>query len=120
MYTKCPRCELNYITEGEQYCRVCMEELQGESYSYSLDMCFGCGEELALPGYEYCEKCLNQMRKKTVETDIEEDANEKKVELDPISYMDDSVPDEDEKDDMLSLESVIDSEEDEEIDESWD
>ena len=24
---KCPRCELNYIQEGEKYCKVCMANL---------------------------------------------------------------------------------------------
>ena len=27
-YIKCPRCELNYIKEGEDYCDVCKAELK--------------------------------------------------------------------------------------------
>ena len=25
---KCPRCELNYITENEKYCKVCLREMR--------------------------------------------------------------------------------------------
>ena len=27
-YIKCPRCELNYILEGEDYCHVCKSEMK--------------------------------------------------------------------------------------------
>ena len=27
-YIKCPRCELNYIKRGEEYCAVCKAELK--------------------------------------------------------------------------------------------
>ena len=26
---KCPRCELNYIAEGEGYCKICKREMKG-------------------------------------------------------------------------------------------
>ena len=29
-FIKCPRCELNYIREEEQYCPVCKREMRGE------------------------------------------------------------------------------------------
>ena len=29
-FIKCPRCELNYIQEDEQYCPVCKREMKGE------------------------------------------------------------------------------------------
>ena len=29
-FIKCPRCELNYIREEEQYCSVCKREMKGE------------------------------------------------------------------------------------------
>ena len=35
-YRKCPRCELNYITDDEEYCDVCKEEL-GKSHKIILD-----------------------------------------------------------------------------------
>ena len=34
-YVKCPRCDLNYILEGEDYCDVCKAELKiGPSLFY--------------------------------------------------------------------------------------
>ena len=27
-YVKCPRCDLNYMLEGEEYCDVCKAELK--------------------------------------------------------------------------------------------
>ena len=28
---KCPRCELNYMNEGDKICSVCRREVRGES-----------------------------------------------------------------------------------------
>ena len=37
-YTLCPRCELNYILEGEEYCDVCKAELKiGPQLMFSVD-----------------------------------------------------------------------------------
>ena len=33
---KCPRCELNYIQEGEKYCKVCYRELKGEQHQEEM------------------------------------------------------------------------------------
>ena len=30
-YIKCPRCELNYILEGEDYSHVCQSEMKNHS-----------------------------------------------------------------------------------------
>ena len=32
-YKKCPRCDLNYILEEEEYCKICQEELRGISHN---------------------------------------------------------------------------------------
>ena len=32
-YKKCPRCEINYILEDEDYCEICKEELRGISHN---------------------------------------------------------------------------------------
>ena len=29
-FVKCPRCELNYITACEKYCKVCLREMKGD------------------------------------------------------------------------------------------
>ena len=39
---KCPRCELNYIQEGEGYCKICKREMKGESRRDEIEMCTVC------------------------------------------------------------------------------
>lgn len=41
---KCPRCELNYITENEKYCKVCLREMKGESPKDEVELCSVCNE----------------------------------------------------------------------------
>ena len=37
-WVKCPRCELNYIREGEEYCEVCKAELRkGPELLFAID-----------------------------------------------------------------------------------
>ena len=37
-YVLCPRCELNYIQEGEEYCDVCKAELKkGPQLVFAVD-----------------------------------------------------------------------------------
>ena len=36
---KCPRCELNYMNEGEKMCSVCRKELHGVSEQYDVIEC---------------------------------------------------------------------------------
>ena len=58
----CPRCELNYIQEGEKMCDVCRKEVRGEQEVEELiEMCSECGEHPALPGSELCAFCLKEM-----------------------------------------------------------
>ncbi|MEG2014341.1 MAG: hypothetical protein RR086_01280 [Clostridia bacterium] len=28
-YRKCPRCDINYIKESEEFCKVCLDEMAG-------------------------------------------------------------------------------------------
>ena len=51
---KCPRCELNYITENEKYCKVCLREMKGESPKDEVELCSVCNEAPALPGRDVC------------------------------------------------------------------
>ncbi len=61
-FHKCPRCELNYITDGEKLCSVCRREVKGEpDHSTMLELCSECGERPAVPGSEYCLLCLKEM-----------------------------------------------------------
>lgn len=61
---KCPRCELNYIREGEKYCDVCKREMKGESESEeAVQVCVECGENPVVKGSELCAICLREARR---------------------------------------------------------
>ena len=48
-FIKCPRCELNYIREEEQYCPVCKREMKGESHNDPFELCSICNENPVMP-----------------------------------------------------------------------
>ena len=52
--TKCPRCELNYITPDQKYCKVCLREMKGEGKTEEVELCSICNEAPALPGKDVC------------------------------------------------------------------
>ncbi len=61
---KCPRCELNYIREGEKYCEVCKREIKGEGESEeTVQTCVECGENPVVKGSELCAICLREARR---------------------------------------------------------
>ena len=69
---KCPRCELNYMNEGEKMCSVCRKELHGESEQYDvIELCSECGENPVVPGQELCAYCLKEFARRN--TDPSED-----------------------------------------------
>ena len=61
MFAKCPRCDLNYITANERYCKVCMREMKGDAAQDEIEMCSVCSENPALPGRDICLFCLKEM-----------------------------------------------------------
>lgn len=124
---KCPRCELNYITENEKYCKVCLREMKGESPKDEVELCSVCNEAPALPGRDVCLFCLKEMNGGS--TNRDENEPEEAVEasslvsIDPVSTMDEIIPEIDEDipsqefgeiESELSLESVREDEENEE------
>lgn len=58
---KCPRCDLNYITEKEKYCKVCLREMSGETSKEDVELCSICNETPSLPGRDICLFCLKEM-----------------------------------------------------------
>ena len=70
---KCPRCDLNYIREGEKVCRVCARELKlGLSATDDTEeICAACGERPALPGKDLCAKCLRDREELKKDDDLE-------------------------------------------------
>ncbi len=70
----CPRCELNYIQEGEKMCSVCRKEVRGEQeIDDMIEMCSECGEHPAVPGGELCAYCLKELARRD-ETEADETA----------------------------------------------
>ena len=60
-FIKCPRCELNYIREEEQYCSVCKREMKGEVHEDPFEMCSICNENPVMPGKDVCMVCYKEM-----------------------------------------------------------
>ena len=61
IFSKCPRCELNYITANERYCKVCMRDMKGDGAQDEIEMCSMCNENPALPGRDICLFCLKEL-----------------------------------------------------------
>ncbi len=65
---KCPKCELNYIRDGEEYCNVCLRamkngRIQTETVVEEETLCSECGEAPAVCGYDLCEACLREQKR---------------------------------------------------------
>lgn len=129
-FVKCPRCELNYITESERYCKVCLREMKGDNSQDEVELCSICNEAPALPGRDVCLFCLKEMNGQK-NHDEQQDDMEEPVDTSAIRGMDDvssmdEIPEIDtdmpageysEMQDALSLESMQEDEADEDDDE---
>ncbi len=120
----CPRCELNYITGDEQYCKVCLQEMKGVVQAEETELCSICNENPALPGRDVCAFCLQEMKSGDGQTGSGEENGSKAnageiVEMDSVSQMDEILPEMKEErgedygsiENALSLESVREEEE---------
>ncbi len=72
---KCPKCELNYIRDGESYCEVCKREMKRarargiqaeDDDEEEIVMCSECGEKPAVRGGELCSACLKEKKRQVV------------------------------------------------------
>ncbi|MBQ9252334.1 MAG: hypothetical protein IJ188_06850 [Clostridia bacterium] len=121
---KCPRCDLNYITPDQKYCKVCLREMKGEGEPEEVELCSICNEAPALPGKDVCLFCLKEMNQSNndeSEAAMQEGVDANNIgDMDSVSGMDEIIPDEDdnisssEYGDMeheLSLEEVREDEE---------
>ncbi|MEG0767745.1 MAG: hypothetical protein RR482_08510, partial [Clostridia bacterium] len=84
---KCPRCELNYILDGEKYCTVCRREIKGEQEHDAFELCSVCNENPALPGRDMCIFCLKEMGRGEEQNDDTVAADENALELGTVSTM---------------------------------
>lgn len=122
---KCPRCELNYMKSTEQICKVCYREIHGKLPQEEVELCSTCNESPAIPGKDVCLYCLREMNKqKGIKEDLDEPVE---IGLDPVSGMEEIIPEMAEDDpefhaigDALSLEEMSEQEdkdgEEEELD----
>ena len=117
--SKCPRCELNYILDGETYCKICRLEMKGEPIREEIEMCTVCGEHPAMPGKDICLFCYKEMNNDD-QDDRDNDgmtaASEASIGIDPISTMDEIIPDTD-ADGEMSLEVLGEEEAEDDQDE---
>jgi hypothetical protein len=95
-FEKCPRCDLNYITASEKYCKVCMREMKGDSAHDEIEMCSVCSENPVLPGRDICLFCLKEMGNQNAASASHDDSNDGEeqvntralTDLDDVSSMD--------------------------------
>ena len=122
--TKCPRCDLNYITPDQKYCKVCQREMKGEGTKEEVELCSICNEAPALPGKDVCLFCLKEMNQSGSEDGEGTETGNVDAssigDMDSVSAMDEIIPDAEEEiggsgyDEMeqeLSLEEVREDEE---------
>ena len=89
MFAKCPRCELNYITANERYCKVCMRDMKGDGAQDEIEMCSMCNENPALPGRDICLFCLKELDEQNANASENENDGEEHVDPRTITGMDD-------------------------------
>jgi hypothetical protein len=63
-YVKCPRCELNYILEDEDYCHVCKSEMKHHTEAddelldlEDMELCPVCGQNYIKEDQYMCDEC---------------------------------------------------------------
>ena len=114
----CPRCELNYMGENEQYCKVCQRELHGDSYADEVEMCSICNESPVLPGRDICLFCLKEMNQQPEEDENQEEEpadSSTIVSMDSVAQMDEILPEMEEEDEEEEQEQDRADAEDEEL-----
>lgn len=89
IFSKCPRCELNYITANERYCKVCMRDMKGDGAQDEIEMCSMCNENPALPGRDVCLFCLKEIDEQNTAANDNEADGEEHVDPRTITGMDD-------------------------------
>ena len=81
-FVKCPRCELNYIREDEEYCDVCKAELGlGPSLVFAIEnekevkirLCPICKQREITEEQDMCDKCRANLDFKGDQIDYDKD-----------------------------------------------
>lgn len=92
---KCPKCELNYVRDGEEFCDVCKREMkraqthgrhvEEEPDEDEVIMCTECGEAPAVRGSGLCAACLKEKKRQAElekASDLDGDEFDEEIELD--------------------------------------
>ena len=87
-FEKCPRCDLNYITASEKYCKVCMREMKGDNAQDEIEMCSVCSENPVLPGRDICLFCLKEMGNQSAAATRSDDAGDGEEQVDTRAITD--------------------------------
>ncbi len=110
---KCPRCELNYMNEGEDLCKICYREVHGAEPHEEPEICSECNVERAIPGKDLCIFCLKEKKKNRSLPHKVTDEEPVDIEMNDVSGMEEIIPDLEEDDpeynelgDALSLEEM--------------
>ncbi len=68
-YIKCPRCELNYILENEDYCHVCKSEMKHHTDAddelldlEDMELCPVCGQNYIKEDQTMCDECRGRSK----------------------------------------------------------
>ena len=83
-YIKCPRCDLNYIQEEEEYCNVCKAELKmgpkllfanddDEEMSEETELCPVCKQNYIRINENMCKACLQELNSRRDDIDMDKD-----------------------------------------------
>lgn len=62
-FKKCPRCDINYITDDKEYCDICAAEMRGITFQEIIDdedegeLCPKCRINYLNEGETVCESC---------------------------------------------------------------
>lgn len=86
---KCPRCELNYIQEGEKCCNVCRRGMRDDPDPEELGMCPECGERPVMRGREICIVCHREhLRQQKLENLANQTENGEPIDLLDVDSLD--------------------------------
>ena len=104
-FKKCPKCELNYIRDDEQFCNICKRGMKGEADADdSIAICTECGENPAVRGSELCAVCLREVRR---QENLEKRADELNASVDHMDDLDElEVPLDDDDIPEMELEEI--------------
>ena len=112
-WVKCPRCDLNYMRKGEEYCDVCKAELKKapplifavdeDDDVEALELCPVCHQNYVRPNEKMCAKCAEEKDYKSAHEEMDDDESWKE-------YLDDEEEEEEEDEDMLSLNKLAEEE----------